>query len=58
MSMNAVVPGESGYTPALDAIETVNITTNAPDAEVGGSGGAAVNVLMKSGSNTFPWHIV
>ena len=51
LTQNAVVPGESGYTPALDAVETVNITTNAPDAEVGGSGGASVNVSMKSGTN-------
>lgn len=39
------------YTPALDAIETVNVVTNSFDAEQGLAGGAAVNVQTKSGTN-------
>jgi hypothetical protein len=45
------LPHLPGYTPALEAIETVNITTNSFDAETGLAGGAAVNVSIKSGSN-------
>ncbi len=39
------------YTPALDAIETVNVVTNSFDAEQGLAGGAAINVQTKSGTN-------
>jgi hypothetical protein len=39
------------YTPALEAIETVNVVTNSFDAEQGMAGGAAINLQMKSGSN-------
>jgi hypothetical protein len=45
------LPHLPGYTPALESIETVNITTNSFDAETGLAGGAAVNVSIKSGSN-------
>ncbi|MBZ2185184.1 MAG: TonB-dependent receptor [Bryobacter sp.] len=45
------LPHLPGYTPALEAIETVNITTNSFDAETGLAGGAAVNVQIKTGSN-------
>ncbi len=38
--------------PSMEAIETVNVVTNSPDAEQGMTNGAAVNVQMKSGSNS------
>jgi hypothetical protein len=41
----------AAYIPALDAIETVNVSTNSFDAEQGLAGGAAVNVQVKSGTN-------
>ena len=40
------------YTPAIEAIETVNVVTNSFDAEQGMAGGASVNVQIKSGTNT------
>ena len=47
------LPHHSYYVPALESIETVNISTNNFDAEQGMSGGAAVNVITKSGTNQF-----
>ncbi|MEK7406218.1 MAG: hypothetical protein AAB225_14030, partial [Acidobacteriota bacterium] len=41
----------TGYVPALESIETVNIVTNSFDAEQGLAGGAAINVQIKSGTN-------
>src|SRR4051812_23276942 len=37
--------------PSAEAIETVNISTSAYDAEFGRAGGAITNVTLKSGSN-------
>ena len=45
------LPHLPGYTPALESIENVNITTNSFDAETGLAGGAAINVQIKSGTN-------
>lgn len=45
------LPHLPGYTPALESIDAVNITTNSFDAETGLAGGAAVNVQIKSGTN-------
>src|SRR6185503_5307922 len=45
------LPHLPGYTPSLESIETVNVTTNSFDAETGLAGGAAVNVSIKSGTN-------
>ena len=39
------------YVPAIEAIDTVNVVTNSFDAEQGLAGGAAVNVMIKSGTN-------
>jgi hypothetical protein len=39
--------------PSAEAIETVNISTSAYDAEFGRAGGAITNVTLRSGSNTF-----
>jgi len=38
--------------PSAEAIETVNISTSAYDAEFGRAGGAITNVTLKSGSNS------
>lgn len=51
-STNVWVQFFSTYVPALEAIETVNVVTNAFDAEQGMVGGAAVNVQIKSGTNS------
>ena len=48
------LPHHAYYVPPLESIETVNITTNNFDAEQGMSGGAAVSVITKSGTNL--WH--
>ncbi|MGH9675209.1 MAG: TonB-dependent receptor domain-containing protein [Bryobacteraceae bacterium] len=45
------LPHLPGYTPALEAIDNVNISTNSFDAETGLAGGAAINVSIKSGTN-------
>lgn len=47
------LPHHSYYVPPLESIETVNISTNNFDAEQGMSGGAAINVITKSGTNQF-----
>jgi hypothetical protein len=39
------------YTPALEAIETVNVVTNSFDAEQGMASAAAINIQTKNGSN-------
>ncbi len=45
------LPHLPGYTPALESIEGVNVTSNSFDAETGLAGGAAINVQIKSGTN-------
>ena len=47
------LPHHAYYIPPLESIETVNISTNNFDAEQGMSGGAAVSVITKSGTNQF-----
>jgi hypothetical protein len=49
---NQWIQSLQAYTPAIEAIETVNIVTNSFDAEQGMAGGASVNVQIKSGTNT------
>lgn len=46
-------PQYVAYNPPLEAIETVNVVTNTYDAEQGLAGGAAINVVLKSGTNQF-----
>ena len=41
------------YVPPADAIQTVNLVTNSFNAEQGVAGGAAVNVIIKSGTSHF-----
>ncbi|HLE61660.1 MAG TPA: TonB-dependent receptor [Pyrinomonadaceae bacterium] len=47
------LPGNTLYVPPSEAIQEVNIVTNAFDAEQGLAGGAAINVSIKSGGNDF-----
>ena len=49
---NVWLPHIASYVPALESIESVNIVTNSFDAEQGLAGGAAVNVTIRSGSNS------
>ena len=46
------MPHIAAYVPALESIETVNVVTNSFDAEQGLAGGSAINVQIKSGTNT------
>ena len=39
------------YVPSVEAIQNVNVATNANDSEQGIAGGASVNVMLKSGTN-------
>ncbi len=50
-NMRAHLPHQTLYVPPVESIETVNISTNSFDAEQGFAGGAAINVVTKSGSN-------
>jgi len=50
---NVWLPHVTAYVPALESIETVNVVTNSFDAEQGLAGGAAINVQIRSGSNSF-----
>jgi Tfp pilus assembly protein PilX len=47
------LPTNTAYVPSAEAIEEVSIVTNAYNAEQGIAGGAAINVIMKSGTNVF-----
>jgi outer membrane receptor protein involved in Fe transport len=53
ISNNLWLPHVAAYVPALEAIESVGVTTSTFDADQGLSGGMAANVLIKSGTNTF-----
>jgi len=46
------LPINIAYVPPTDSIQVVNIVTNNFDAEQGAAGGAAVNVSIKSGTNS------
>lgn len=47
------LPHHAYYVPPLESIEAVNIATNNFDAEQGMSGGAAVSVITKTGTNQY-----
>jgi len=47
------LPANTVYVPPSEAIQEVNIVTNAFDAEQGLAGGAAINVTIKTGGNDF-----
>jgi carboxypeptidase family protein/TonB-dependent receptor-like protein len=52
-SVNIWLPHHSAYVPPSDSIQEVNISTNNFDAEQGLAGGAAIQVITKSGTNQF-----
>ena len=52
-NMRAHLPHQTLYVPPVESIETVNIATNSFDAEQGFAGGAAINVVTKSGTNDY-----
>jgi hypothetical protein len=41
------------YVPPADSIQSVNLVTNAFNAEQGMAGGASINVIVKTGTNQF-----
>jgi Carboxypeptidase regulatory-like domain len=45
------LPVNVAYVPPTEAVQQVNVSTNAFDPEQGAAGGAAVNVTIKSGTN-------
>ena len=47
------LPRLVAYLPPVEAVESVNLVSNAFDAEQGMAGGAAMNVIIKSGTNQF-----
>jgi hypothetical protein len=47
------LPTNTAYVPSPEAIEEVSIVTNSYTAEVGMAGGAAINVVVKSGGNAY-----
>jgi outer membrane receptor protein involved in Fe transport len=52
-SVNIWLPHHSAYVPPSESVAEVNISTNNFDAEQGLAGGAAVQVITKSGTNEF-----
>jgi len=50
-SVNIWLPHHVGYVEPEEAIDTVNITTTAADAEQGMAGSSAVTLITKSGTN-------
>ena len=52
-SINVWLPHHAGYIAPVETIETVNISTNSFDASQGMTGGAAMSVSTKSGTNAF-----
>jgi hypothetical protein len=47
------MPHHTAYVSPAETIETVSITTGSMDAETGMASGAAIQVVTKSGTNTF-----
>lgn len=45
--------GRTAYTPSVDVIQEFKVVTNAYDASYGLSGGSAIDVQLKSGTNQF-----
>jgi hypothetical protein len=45
------LPTNTAYVPPAEGIQEVNIVTNSFDAEQGLAGGAAINVIIRSGTN-------
>jgi len=51
VSVNVWLPHHAGYVASAESVETVNISSNNFDADLGMAGGAATTVLTKSGTN-------
>src|SRR5215831_2800671 len=51
LANNIWLPHVTAYVPSLDAIESVSVVTASADAREGMSGGSAINVQIKSGTN-------
>ncbi len=51
VSVNVWLPHHAMYVQSAESIETVNISTNSFDADVGMAAGAAQTVITKSGTN-------
>ncbi len=51
--VNAWVQFFSNVVPSVEAIQSVNMVTNAPDVSQGMASGATINVQLKSGTNQF-----
>ncbi len=51
VSVNIWLPHHVGYVQPAETIETVNVSTNNFDADMGMAGGAAATVVTKSGTN-------
>jgi len=51
VSVNVWLPHHAGYVQSAEAIDTVNISSNNFDADLGMAGGAATTVITKSGTN-------
>ena len=52
-SVNIWLPHHSAYVPPSESVQEVNVSTNNFEAEQGLAGGAAVQVITKSGGNQF-----
>ena len=52
-SVNVWLPHHVGYVEPEEAIEVVNVTTTAADAEQGMAGSSAITLVTKSGTNDF-----
>ena len=52
-SVNIWLPHHTAYVPPSESIAEVNVSTNNFDAEQGLAGGAAIQVITKSGTNQF-----
>jgi hypothetical protein len=50
-TLNVWLPDIVAIVPTLESIETVNVSTNSMDAETGFTGGGAISVQTKSGTN-------
>ena len=53
MDNNVRAQGLMGVSPSIDAIAEVQVQTNNLSADVGFAAGAVVNIITKSGTNTF-----
>ncbi len=47
------IPYLAAYLPPTDGIESINVVTGSFNAEQGSAGGSAINVTVKSGTNSF-----